>query len=214
MESISHFLLTESFKSSKLSDFFMEHGGVNKEYYQKSLGDISDEQIMLFDVFESYNDAMDEKHRLIYKTRSDHHHRSQYDMACLFEIYVANDGYAALVGIDRDSIETSMTWGGEKEKKVADRFWRKQSFSPYKDSDEYHYSRKGYGPDFGLHTSGDYKRNLGNLKDKSNLFDKEGYNFKDWRNDELERMQGYIRRHPKYDGRDDAREKIMRNINK
>jgi len=216
-------LITEAFQSSKLRNFFKEHGGVNREYYQKSLGDISDEQIMYYSEFENYYDALNEQHRLIFKMRRDHHTRSQYDMACLFKVYVANDGCACLVGIDRNSIETRGTWSGEQEKKVADRFWRQKSNEPYDDTPKYHYSRRGYGPDFGLHTNDDYKNQIDNLAQKKELFGKWGksygnrnndYNYNEWRGKELERAQEYIRNHPRYDGRDNKRLNILRNLDK
>lgn len=39
-------------------------------------------------------------------------------MKCYFTIYRANDGMCLLVGIDRNNIETGVTWGGEVSKKV------------------------------------------------------------------------------------------------
>ena len=118
-ESIGAFLLCESFNSGKLRSVFKEHGGVDKEYKQGYLSDLTDDQIMYYSEFPNYNKASDEKFRLIHKTRPSYNIRSQYDMACLFKIYVANDGCACLVGIDRNSLKTDRTQDGETDKKFA-----------------------------------------------------------------------------------------------
>lgn len=222
-ESISNFLLTESFNSNKMHKFFSEHGGVNKEYKQGYLSDLTDYDILYYSEFPNYNKAVGEKNRLIHKTKTNHYTRSQYDMACLFKIYVANDGCACLVGIDRNSVKTGTTWAGETDKKSADRFWRQQTWNPYDDTNKYHYSERGYGQDFGMHTNDDYKNKLSHLKKTKNNFDKwnkhygdknKGYDYDEWRGKELERAQEYIRNHQRYDGRNSERLKILRSIDK
>lgn len=194
-ESISNLLLNEAFKSNRLRNFFKAHGGVKKDYPNHSLGDINDAQILYFREFDSQIDAISERRRLL---RSNNGIRSNYDMSCLFEIYVANDGCTLLVGIDRKTINTIPTWASEKEEKVGKRYWRQQSFDKYDDTPKYYYSEKGVGPDFGLRTNVNYAGMLSDLKNKRERFnDFYGENadeeWRKYREKELQHAKDYVK---------------------
>lgn len=192
-ESISK-VLSESFKSNKLRDFFKNHGGVDTYYRQFSLGDISDEQINYYQEMPSHNEAL----KLIWdlKRPDSNRRRSDADMKSLFQCYTAKDGTAVVVGIDRNTIETGVTWGGEEEKKVADRLmsngWNfKTRDNRYvDDSDTYYYNSPA--KDFGLHKSDDYKNKLSDLENikKSNHPDYETY-----RREAVKSLRDYMKRH-------------------
>ena len=152
-------ILTESFKSNTLRRVFRQHGGPKRNYRQFSLGDITDEQIGWLREYDSTNDALKDLHQL--KKPSQRGQRSHEDMKYHFQVYTANDGSAIVVGVDRSSIETGIHWGGEYQKKVADRLWNnawnfKTRDNRYvDDSDTYYYQSPAQ--DFGLHTSNDFQ---------------------------------------------------------
>jgi hypothetical protein len=190
--------INESFKSNELRDFILQHGGVNRKWYQGALGDISDKQIGYFEAFDSYWDAYETKHKLTASNKYTHA-RSPYDMQYLFKIFVANDGAAALVGIDRDKIETGVTWGGETTKKLADRYWNNgynfnaRDYSYSDDRDKYYYHSPA--KDFGLSTSRDYKGRLSDINMARERMSPEDY--KNWRKERAERVPEYMsRNHP------------------
>lgn len=199
-------IINESFNSNELRGWFKLHGGVKKNYSkegypnmnvrQDALGDITDEDITYLEEFASQEEAYNRMRSL---TRSNNGIRSQYDMRSYFTIYRANDGMCLLVGIDRNNIDTGVTWGGEVSKKGADRYWRDEHspFPSWKnnrytdDSDTYYYSRKGQ--DFGLRTNTNFK---GKMSDNNNIrnrmSDKE---WKDYQNMRIKDMDDYLRRH-------------------
>ncbi len=199
-------IINESFKSNELRGWFKLHGGVKKNYSkegypnmnvrQDALGDITDKDITYLEEFASQDEAYNRMRSL---TRSNNGIRSQYDMRSYFTIYRANDGMCLLVGIDRNNIDTGVTWGGEVSKKGADRYWRDEHspFPSWKnnrytdDSGTYYYSRKGQ--DFGLRTNTNFK---GKMSDNNNIrnrmSDKE---WKDYQNMRIKDMDDYLRRH-------------------
>lgn len=82
-ESISK-MLNESIKSSKLQQWFKNHGGVKNtnEYgkeYQDGLGDVTDDSIVYTDYFENPRDAFNMAHNL------------RNDMKTFYRVYTAND---------------------------------------------------------------------------------------------------------------------------
>lgn len=158
-EQVIERLITESFKSNMLRDFFAKHGGVDKRYRQFSLGDIDDDQIGWSREYDNPTDALRDMRMVKQPLRTGK--RRPEDMRYLFQIYVAKDGHTMLVGIERDTIETGLHWGGEYAKKVTDRMWNngwnhKTRNNRYvDDSDTYYY--QSHAKDFGLHTSDDFK---------------------------------------------------------
>ena len=177
----NHKKINESFKSNELRNWAMAHGGIKKtqadigypncNVRQDALSDVRDEDITYFQEFSSYNEALSKRRELM-SEKTPYGQRSKYDMKSYFTIYQANDGTCVLVGINRNSIETGTTWGGEVSKKAANRFWRDEHspFPSWKtnrytdDRDTYYYSRKG--EDFGLHTNRNFQ---GLAHDKQNM---------------------------------------------
>ena len=164
-ESINEAIITEAFQSNSLRQFFQQHGGVDTKYRQFSLGDISDEQIGYIKEFSSTNDAIREMRKLIAPNQWK---RSDFDMKYLFHIFTANDGTALLVGVDRNTIQTKPHWGGEYQKKVADRLWSngwnfKTRDNRYvDDSNTYYYQSPT--KDFGVKNSNDFKNKMSDNK--------------------------------------------------
>lgn len=189
-------IITEAFKSNMLRDFFQQHGGTNKDYRQFSLGDIDDSQIGYARVFNSANEADEEKNKL---TRPDKYtrKRSDYDMKYLFHIFTANDGKAILVGVDRNTIQTGMTWGGEQQKKVADRYWRNQYNHKNRngkyadDSDTYYYESPA--KDFGVHTNQGLQHKNNGIQQQKQRMDKEQY--QQWRKQQIQHMKDYLQKY-------------------
>ena len=161
-------LLKEYYQSSRLKQWAKSHGGVIKKYepdnkhtrfvQQDSLGDITDDQILYFQEFPSYQEASDEKFRL--KNNGQYGKRSDWDMKAFFIIFTANDGTALLVGVDRNTFETTPTWGGERSKKLGDRVWRGKTSDQLKDT--YFYHKKA--DSVGVSNNRDFK----NLRDRNN----------------------------------------------
>lgn len=197
-ESIDN-LIMESFESSKIRDFFREHGGVNRKYRNFSAGDINDEQINFWKVFPTYKDAVMAMHK--YKQPNQRGQRTELDMASHLNILAANDGSAAIVGVIRNSSELGQTWGGEYQKKVADRLNRngwnfKTRDNRYvDDSDTYYYggdTKRSPANDFGVYTNNDFK----NKKNLINKYKEEMPNdsYEKWRDNEHKHLQNYMRK--------------------
>ena len=195
-EEITRYFLSESLQSNQLRDFFNQHGGVDKKHRQNSLSDINDSQIGYFKEFDTPNDAYFAKQKL---TASDKYTRmrSKMDMQYLFHIFYAADGTAALVGIDRDTIDTGFTWGGEVQKKISDRFWN-NGYNPKThdnryadDSDTYYYQSPA--KDFGLYKNKDLQNRKNDIKQQKDLMDNERY--KNWRQERLKHMRDYLQNH-------------------
>lgn len=195
-EQVNKYLIQEAFKSNKLRDFFQQHGGVSNKFRQFSLGDISDEQIGYIQEFDNANDAYN-KMTALKKSDPYTRQRSDADMRYLFHIFTANDGTSILVGVDRNKIQTGVTWGGEVEKKVADRLWRngwnfKTRDNRYVDDrDTYYYQSPA--KDFGLHKSDDYKNRKQGIKQQKDMMGKEQH--KQWRQDRLKHLRDYLQRY-------------------
>ena len=158
-------LLSESFNSSFLRNWAESHGGIKlyDEYVnskgeveryktmQDGLGDISDEDILYHEEFDSEKDAGWKKFYM--KQPNGQGKRSDWDMRAHFVIYKANDGTCLLVGIDRKAFPTTPTWGGTVGKKRGDRVWRGKTADELKDTYTYH---KKAGS-FGVHTNKDFE---------------------------------------------------------
>ena len=159
LDKIIRMAINEAIKSSMLNDFFREHGGVSREgYNQDGLSDVSDDMIGYYQEFPTHNDAVRKMNSL--KRPDRQRRRSENDMKYYFQIYTAKDGSSVLVGIDRDKVETTATWGGESLKKYGDRRNRngwnfKTGWKYNDDSGTYYYGSKT--KDFGLRTSKDVK---------------------------------------------------------
>lgn len=187
-------ILTEAFKSNTLRSFFQQHGGVNTNQRQFSLGDISEEQIGYVEEFNSPNEAFKKKQEL---TKPNHFKgRSDHDMNYLFHIFTANDGTAILVGVDRNTIQTGSHWSGEQEKKVADRLWRngwnnKTRDNRYvDDSDTYYYQSPA--KDFGVYTNNNFQGKMSTNKKALEAQPKELQ--MQFKNDKLKHMRDYLQR--------------------
>lgn len=160
LDNIIRMAINEAIKSSALNDFFREHGGVNREgYNQDGLSDVSDDMIGYYQEFPTHNDAVRKMNSIKRPDRLNR--RSENDMKYFFQIYTAKDGSSVLVGIDRDKVETTTTWGGESLKKYGDRRrrngwnFRERGWKYNDDSDTYYYSSPAR--DFGLSTSNNVK---------------------------------------------------------
>ena len=187
-------ILTESFQSDTLRKFFKEHGGVSNDFRQFSLGDISDDQIGYYREFNSTNDASNEMHNL--KKPDQYGKRSDYDMKFLFHIFKANDGTSLLIGVDRDTIQTRPFWGGEYQKKVADRMWqngiKRTGGTKYvDDKDMYYYQSPA--KDFGVYNSKDFK---GKMSDNKNALERQpSENRTKFKKDKLQHMRDYLKKY-------------------
>ena len=204
--------LNEAFKSNRLRSWAMAHGGIkkteadvgypNSNVRQDALSDVRDNDITYFEEFSDYNDAIG-KRRMLMSKETPYGRRSKYDMSSYFTIYRANDGTCVLIGIDRNSIETSHTWGGEVSKKAADRFWRDEhlpyptwSINRYPDETDkyYYYSKKGR--DFGLKTNKNFQ---GKMRDNQKIRDKmSDEQWKEWQDKRVKDMDDYL---TKYHGK-------------
>ena len=186
-------ILMESFKSNMLRKFFQEHGGVNSQYKQFSLGDIDDSQIGYSQEFNSFNEAANQLHHI---KKPVARQRSEADMKYLFQIFVANDGTAMLVGINRSTIDTGVYWDGEHEKKVNDRLWRngwnfKTRDNRYTDdSDTYYYNSPA--KDFGVHNSNDFQNKK---SDNERAYSSNSENKESIKQKKLKQMRDYLERH-------------------
>ena len=199
--------LNEDFNSNELRNWFKLHGGVMKTFEkdgypnmnvrQDALSDVNDKDILYLEEFPSYNDAVRKMNKV--KKSDSYGRRSDYDMKCYFTIYRANDGMCLLVGINRNNIETGVTWGGEVSKKGSDRHWRDERNLRHKygtnkytdDSDTYYYSQKGN--DFGLKTNHQFK---GKAKDNANIRNRMSDDeWKKYQKDRVNDMDSYLRKY-------------------
>ena len=192
--------INEAFKSNQLRQWFKEHGGVKKKYDeyddtvpQDGLGDVNDNDILYTEEFGDFNSASNKMFNL---KRSSYGKRSDWDMKCFFTIYKANDGACLLVGLDRKTVPTGITWGGEKTKKYAKRKWRDDKEPHNKnhyvdDRGTYYYGKKAQ--DFGLKRNQDFKgKQSDNKRIKSQMSDAE---WKEYMNNRISHMQDYLNRH-------------------
>lgn len=159
-------LLTESIPSERLSDFFSQHGGVNRQYPQDGLGDVTDDQIVSMYTYDTIHDAENSA----WKMRRNPKYREFFPC-----VYTANDGTAALVFFDRDKVDTGLNWGSENFKKTSDRMWRDEHDPNAKNqkNDVYYYGGGDYVPanDFGLRTNKDYKGKLDDVERAAERFE-------------------------------------------
>ena len=197
IRSVIRSYLNEAFKSNKLRDWFNMHGGVKKvndysgdRIRQDGLGDVTDQDIVFMEEFDNSVDAVMSAREKINSKR----------INAYITVYQANDGYALVVGLNRDTIPMGYTWYGERTKKLANRINRNEmspSRSKYyvDDSDKYYYSYLGHSysdDDLGIRTSDDYKKAL-----RRNAREMEGMTpqqRKEFQKDGVERMKKRWRR--------------------
>ena len=193
--------INEVFKSNQLRQWFKEHGGVKKKYDdyndtvpQDGLGDVNDNDILYTEEFSDFNSASNKLNNL---KHSSSWKRNDWDMKCLFTIYKANDGTCLLVGLDRKTVPTGTTWGGEATKKYADRVmnngwnFKTRNNRYVDDSDTYYYGKKAQ--DFGLRSNQDFKgKQSDNKQIRTQMSDAE---WKEYMNNRIEHMQDYLNRH-------------------
>ena len=198
--------LNESFKSNELRSWANAHGGIKKtqadigypntNVRQDALSDVRDEDITYFEEFPNWNDAV-AKRRELMSERTPYGRRTKYDMKSYYTIYTANDGTCVLVGINRNNIETGLTWGGEVSKKAAERF-RRDEHLPYpsyrinrypdETDNYYYYSKKGQ--DFGLRTNLNFQ---GRMKDNRNIRNRmSDEEWKKYQGERLKDMDDYL----------------------
>lgn len=205
-ESIEKVLLSESFSSSMIRDFFMSHGGVDRGYRNFSAGDIRDDEITYFKEYPSFREAR----KFVGSVRRPNGFgkRSDMDVNNYFEIFVASDGSALVVGVDRNKVSIGITWGGERIKKVADRLnsngWNfKTRDNRYvDDSDEYYYGgdvKRSPANDFGLYKSSDFRNKMKGVNDGRELMSPE--DFASWRDSRASHLRDYMRRNYSNGGR-------------
>lgn len=158
-------LLTESIPSEMLSKYFSEHGGVDRNYPQDGLGDVTDSQIAYIKRYNTRREATD----FLWGIRRDPKYNKLFG-----RVYTANDGTAALVFFDRDKVDTGLNWGGEHFKKSSDRIWRDDHDTNAKNqkNDVYYYGGGNHVPtnDFGLRTNANYKGLLSDLEGAKGRF--------------------------------------------
>lgn len=183
-------VITESFASSKIREFFNMHGGLNKEYRNFLAGDISDDEICFFEEYDSIKDARNDEFKMGRK-RNDLH----------FYTLIANDGKAAVIGIYGEPADFKMATDKEYPKKMADRLNRngwnfKTRDNRYvDDSDAYYYGggkKRSTASDFGMYTNKDYKNKLSSLSQSQEKMPKDAYD--KWRNKEYRHMKDYLKR--------------------
>lgn len=158
-------LLTESIPSERLSDFFSQHGGVNRQYPQDGLGDVTDDQIVSMHTYDTIHDAENSA----WKMRRNPKYREFFPC-----VYTANDGTSVVTLFDRNKVKTGHNWGGEHFKKLSDRIWRDEHDPNAKNqkNNVYYYGGGDYVPanDFGLRTNKDYKGSLNDLEGAKERF--------------------------------------------
>lgn len=167
-------VLSESFQSDKLRNWFNQHGGVYNRYTgdewdfmvdkrvrQDGLGDITDGDIVSMKEFGDEKSAReycyDRNHP---KDDYNYGRREPFNNKVYYTVYMAKDGSCLAVGIDREKVPMGVTWGADVTKKTADRIWnngwnhKTRSNRYVDDSDTYYYGNKGQY--FGLHTNQNY----------------------------------------------------------
>lgn len=158
-------LLTESIPSERLSDFFSQHGGVNRQYPQDGLGDVTDDQIVSMYTYDTIHDAENSA----WKMRRNPKYREFFPC-----VYTANDGTSVVTLFDRNKVKTGHNWGGEHFKKSSDRIWRDDHDTNAKNqkNDVYYYGGGNHVPtnDFGLRTNANYKGLLSDLEGAKGRF--------------------------------------------
>lgn len=193
--------INEAFKSNYLRNWFKQHGGVRKDTMQDGLGDLNDDEISFTQEVDNERDA----YNIAWKLRNEkdqYGRRTPAEIKNYYTIYKANDGACLIVGIDRTKVKTSSTWGGERTKKSAERFWRGDPTR----FDNYHYSRKGQ--DFGLYTNKDFKNKMkDNEHLKSKMTDDQWNDYQDMR---VKHMHDYLDRN--YGHLDDYRRRFRKNV--
>lgn len=152
-------LLTESIPSERLSNFFSQHGGVNRQYPQDGLGDVTDDQIVSMYTYDTIHDAENSA----WKMRRNPKYREFFPC-----VYTANDGTSVVTLFDRNKVKTGHNWGGEHFKKFSDRIWRDDHDPNAKNqkNDVYYYGGGEHVPtnDFGLRTNTNYRGRLEDIE--------------------------------------------------
>lgn len=186
-ESISHTInnkinsmLTESIPSNTLASYFKEHGGVDRTFGNDGLGDFTDDVIQYAHAFPNEKEARN----VYWNITKQNGYRGLF-----FTMMKAADGSVMLVGVDRNKVQTGLTWGGERTKKKADRYWNNGERNKYlDDTGTYYYGgdtgRAGINPspvnDFGIRTNQDYKNRVGQLQQNKTAYEEQPYKDAMW----------------------------------
>lgn len=179
-------LICEAIPSKNLQGYFKNHGGVDSTVFQDGLGDITDGQINYVQEYPSIKDA----NSAMYHLRQNPSNRGLF-----FVSYAAKDGSGIVVGLDRNKVATTNTWGGEMTKKTGDRRWAngwnwKDRNNHYMDdSDIYYYGgdkvRAGQNPsvagDFGINTNYGYRGRMQDLAKQKQAYEQQPYNDAMWK---------------------------------
>jgi len=201
-------IISESFKSDSLRSWFKEHGGVMNRYEgeeydylkdkrvrQDGLGDVSDEDILSVREFDDYNDACNYCWSLNHPKSKYGNGNLPFDNKALYTVYRAKDGSSVVVGLDKNKVETTTTWGGEMTKKTGDRIWangwnpKTRSNRYVDDSDRYYYSRDGQY--FGLHNNDNFHGKMRGNRDIKSAMDDDEWN--DYSNRRVQHIRDYKR---------------------
>ena len=180
-------IICEAIPSKRLQRYFQNHGGVNSSAFQDGLGDITDNQINYVQEYPSIKDA---------KSAMWHMKQNPQNSGLFFVSYTAKDGSGIVVGLDRNKVATTYTWGGEMTKKTGDRLWSndwnwKDRNNHYMDdSDIYYYGgdkvrsgqrRPSVAGDFGINTNYDYKGRIRDLAKQKQSYEQQPYNDAMWK---------------------------------
>ena len=106
-------VLNESIASSRISNFLRNHGGLSCDSPKDGLGDISDDAIVTCQEVSSAKEAVD----IVFRNN-----RSKD----FYIWYLANDGSAIVVAVDKTKFDTGYIYGWSSSKKYADRYWEKE----------------------------------------------------------------------------------------
>lgn len=198
-------ILNESFKSSRLKDWFKNHGGVMNRYEgsdydflidkrvsQDGLADVTDDDILSMEEFNDYNKACEYCWSLNHPKSKYNNSRLPFDDKVLYTIYRAKDGSSVVVGLDKSRVPTRTTWGGEVTKKTGDRImsngwnFKTRNNRYYDDKDTYNYH--GKSKYFGVNDNEGYKGKMSdNQNIKSRMSDEE---WKAWQDKRKEDIKG------------------------
>lgn len=173
-------LICEAIPSKNLQGYFKNHGGVDSTVFQDGLGDITDGQINYAQEYPSIKDA----NSAMYHLRQNPSNRGLF-----FVSYAAKDGSGIVVGLDRNKVLTTNTFGGEMTKKTGDRRWNNgwnwkgRNNSYMDDSDTYYYGggKESAPGDFGIHTNADYQHKMQDLAQQKQAYEQEPYNTALWK---------------------------------
>jgi len=190
-------LYTEEFQDIKrpLTDEELRREEINKKWCEKQGLTY---EMPEFKVTKAENQAFEKMQQLKASDRYTRQ-RSDWDMKAFFVTYKANDGSCLLVGIDRGDPHNpnyGFTWGGEVDKKTAQRRmangWNHKTRSDrFYDMAKDTYFHQGPMNDFGLWTSDNYKGKMEDNKKKKERMTPEEW--KQYVKDQLEHNENYLK---------------------